>query len=71
VRLRLSTETPRVLEWRLVLGTSITAGDVLDSGFQSGEFLDVDAATLTNARFARLWYRRGSVWTFEDFPWPA
>jgi hypothetical protein len=70
VRLRLSSEMPRVLEWRLVLGTSIAAGDVLDSGFQTGEFLDVESATLKNARYARLWYRRGSVWTFEDFSWP-
>jgi peptidyl-Asp metalloendopeptidase len=69
-RLRISSDGPRVLEWRLVLGTSFSAGDVLDSGFQAGEFLDVPSSALENARYARLWYRRGSVWNFEDVSWP-
>jgi hypothetical protein len=69
-RLRIASEEPRVLEWRLLLGTSPSAGDVLDSGFRASERIDVDTAAMRSARFASLWYRRGSVWIVEDFSWP-
>src|SRR5262245_57140036 len=71
-RLRVSSEEPRVLEWRLVLGTLPSASDVLDSGLRNGELgelIEVETSKVAGARFGRLWYRRGSIWRFEDFSW--
>jgi hypothetical protein len=68
VRVRLVSEGARVLEWRLVVGTSTGAGDVADSGLRSGEdFFDAPLPSREGAFFARLWYRRGAVWFSEDF----
>jgi hypothetical protein len=69
-RLRIASEEPRVLEWRLLLGTSASAADVLDTGFRASDAVDVDTASIQSARFAKLWYRRGSVWIAEDSSWP-
>jgi peptidyl-Asp metalloendopeptidase len=69
-RFRLSSsEKPRVVEWRLVLRTSPSGRDVLDSGLSSDEFIEVETLSLEAVRFGRLWYRRGSVWFFEEFSW--
>jgi hypothetical protein len=68
-RFRVSSEEPRVGEWRLFLGTSPGASDVLDSGPRSdADFFDAPLSSLEGALFGRLWYRRGAVWLHEDFP---
>lgn len=68
-RFRLASEKPRIVEWRLVLRTSPSGSDVLDSGVRSDAFFDLETSSLEAVRFGRLWYRRGSVWFFEDFSW--
>ncbi len=69
-RFRLSSsEKLRIVEWRLVLWAPPDGREVFDSGLRSDEFFDVATSSLEAARFARLWYRRGSVWLFEDFSW--
>jgi hypothetical protein len=65
---RISFEGTRVLEWRLLLGTSPGGSDV----FQSGTIRDVDSFSAhvpshEGALFGRLWYRRGAVWLYDDF----
>ena len=68
-RFRVFSEEPRVSEWRLLLGTSPGASDVLDSGLRSGtDLFDAPLSSLEGALDGRLWYRRGAVWLFEDFP---
>ena len=68
-RFRIFSEEPRVNEWRLLLGSSPGASDVLDSGPRSDvDFFDVPVSSLEGALFGRLWYRRGAVWLYEDFP---
>jgi hypothetical protein len=68
-RLRIFSEEPRVSEWRLFLGTSPGASDVLDSGPRSDvDYFDASLSSLEGALFGRLWYRRGAVWLHEDFP---
>ncbi len=70
-RFRVSSDGPRVSEWRLVFGTSPGASDVLDSGPRSDvDSFDAPLSSLEGALFGRLWYRRGAVWLYEDFPLP-
>lgn len=67
-RFRVSSEGPRVSEWRLLLGTSPGASDVFDSGLRSDvDTFDAPVSSLEGALFGRLWYRRGAVWFSEDF----
>jgi hypothetical protein len=67
-RFRVSSDGPRVREWRLFLGTSPGASDVLDSGPRSDvDYIDAPLSSLEGALFGRLWYRRGAVWLHEDF----
>jgi hypothetical protein len=69
VRFRLVSDGARVIEWRLLLGTSRGASDVADSGLRSGEdFFEAPLTSSESAFFARLWYRRGAIWFSEDFP---
>jgi hypothetical protein len=68
VRVRLVSEGPRIIEWRLLVGTSTGASDVADSGLRSGEdVFDAPLPSREGSFFARLWYRRGVVWFSEDF----
>jgi hypothetical protein len=68
-RFRVSSEGPPLREWRLLLGTSPGAGDVVDSGLRrEGEFVDASILSRQGALFGRLWYRRGAIWLYEDFP---
>ena len=68
-RFRVSSEEPHVSEWRLLVGTSPGASDVVDSGVRRGvDFFDAAVASGDGAFFGRLWYRRGAVWFSEDFP---
>lgn len=68
-RFRISSEEPRVREWRLLLGTSPGASDVLDSGPRSDvDFFEATLPSFQRRVFGRLWYRRGAVWLSEDFP---
>ncbi len=58
-----------ILEWRLALGTSHGASDVLDSGIRAGvDLFDAEAPDRKGELFGRLWYRRGAIWLSEDFP---
>jgi hypothetical protein len=67
-RFRIDSEEPRVIEWRLLVGTSPGAGDVLDSGLRSdADFFDSPSASPGGGLFGRLWYRRGAIWLYEDF----
>jgi len=61
-----------VSEWWLVLGTEPGARDLFDSGsLGRRRSLLVDALTRDGGTvYARLWYRRGNVWLFEDFGYP-
>jgi hypothetical protein len=65
-RFRIESVEPRVIEWRLLLGTSPGAGDVLDSGLRSDVDF-VDFPSVGSGLFGRLWYRRGAIWLYEDF----
>jgi hypothetical protein len=66
---RISSEGTRVLEWRVLLGTSPGGSDVLDSGPISGvDSFSAHVPPHEGALFGRLWYRRGAVWLHEDFP---
>jgi hypothetical protein len=67
-RVRIEAEGPPIREWRLLLGTSPGASDVLDSGprFQT-DSLDVATSSYRSARHGRLWYRRGAIWRYFDF----
>ena len=58
-----------VVEWWLVLGTSPGGRELFDSGSLGRSRSIVIDSRITDGRaiFARLWYRRGSVWLFEDF----
>jgi len=68
VRVRLVSDGVPVIEWRLHVGTSKGASDVVDSGLRSGEdFLDAPLPSRESAYFARVSYRRGGVWFSEDF----
>jgi hypothetical protein len=68
VRFHVVSDEARVSEWRLLLGTSPGASDVLDSGPRSdADFFEAPSSSLEGARFVRLWYRRGAVWLHEDF----
>ena len=70
-RFRVFSEEPRVTEWRLLLGTSPGKSDISASGSRSGlDFFDAPLSSVEGALFGRLWYRRGAVWFFEDFPLP-
>jgi hypothetical protein len=67
-RARIEVEGPPIREWRLLLGTSPGASDVLDSGLRSeADFLDVPTSSYRSARYGRLWYRRGAIWRYFDF----
>ena len=68
VRVRLVSDGARIIEWRLLVGTSTGASDVADSGLRSGEdVFDAPLPSREGSFFARLWYRRGVVWFSEDF----
>jgi hypothetical protein len=67
-RFRIDIQEPRVVEWRLLLGTSPGASDLLDSGPRRDiDFADAPKSSLEGAFFGRLWYRRGAIWLYEDF----
>jgi hypothetical protein len=69
LRYGITSVGPAVLEWRFVVGTSRGSSDVLDSGARSGvEDFDAPAPDRTRKHFGRLWYRRGAIWLYEDFP---
>jgi hypothetical protein len=71
-RFRVASEeprVPRVIAWRLLLGTSQGGSDIADSGSRS-ERDSFDArisSPESSGLYGRLWYRRGAVWLFEDF----
>ncbi len=67
LRIRLASEGARITEWRLLVGRSKGARDVADSGpLRVEDFFDVPRPPGDSAFFARLWYRRGAVWFFQD-----
>ena len=68
-RFRVASEEPRVIEWRLLLGTSPGASDIVDSGTRSElASFDVGMSSPEISRlYGRLWYRRGAIWLHEDF----
>jgi len=60
-----------VVEWRLFVGTIPGASDLFDSGPETA--IERTAAFSpppeTRAIYARLWYRRGRVWLYDDTPY--
>jgi len=68
-RFRVASEEPRVIEWRILLGTSPGASDVADSGTRNErDTFDAGIYSPETLRiYGRLWYRRGATWLHRDF----
>ncbi len=67
-RFLIASEGRRIVEWRLLHGTSPGAGDVHDSGsLRDVDFVDASFSSLARAGYRRLWYRRGTIWLYQDF----
>jgi len=68
-RFRVASEEPRVIEWRILLGTSPGASDVGDSGTRNEhDTFDAGISSPETSRiYGRLWYRRGTIWLHQDF----
>ncbi|MGH9336401.1 MAG: reprolysin-like metallopeptidase, partial [Vicinamibacteria bacterium] len=70
IRFRVVSDAgPALREWRLFLGTAPGHSDRLDSGTRDGiDSIETrDPASGNATVHGRLWYRRGSVWLYEDF----
>jgi hypothetical protein len=68
LRFRVSSSGSMLLEWRLSLGAAPGGNDLFESaGLREDSAVEVRGVGRSARVFARLWYRRGSVWRFEDF----
>jgi hypothetical protein len=68
LRFRVSSSGANILEWRLSLGAAPGGNDLFESaGLREEASVEARGVGRVAGVFARLWYRRGSVWLFEDF----
>jgi hypothetical protein len=68
ITFRVSSSGPKLQEWRLSLSTAPDGRSIFESAaLQEGAAVEVRGIGRSMRLLARLWYRRGSVWLFEDF----
>jgi hypothetical protein len=68
LRFRIVSSGAKLLEWRLSLGAARGGGEMFESaGLLEAQAVEVRGIGRGARVYARLWYRRGNVWLFEDF----